>query len=99
MRRVLDAKYEKFDLNKVMTKKCQHLNTKERKRLLNILGKYEELFDGTLVTWNTTPLYLELRYDVKPVCLRPCPVSRVHEYMFRKKIERLVNLGFIEEAN
>ena len=35
MRRILDAKYEKSDLNKVMITQCQHPNTKERKRLLN----------------------------------------------------------------
>ena len=28
MRRILDANYEKADLNKVMTEQCQHLNIK-----------------------------------------------------------------------
>ena len=68
MRRILDDKYEKADLNNVMTEQFQHLNTKERKRLLNLLRKYEELFDGTLGTWNTTPVDLELRDDANPVC-------------------------------
>ena len=48
MRNILDAKYEKEDLNRVMIEQCQHLNTRERKRLLNILRKFEDLFDGTL---------------------------------------------------
>ena len=68
MRRILDDKYEKADLNNVMTEQFQHLNTKERKRLLNLLRKYEELFDGTLGKWNTTPVDLELRDDANPVC-------------------------------
>ena len=29
MRKSLDAKYEKADLNKVMTEQCQHLNPSE----------------------------------------------------------------------
>ena len=30
MRRVIDAKYKKADLNKVMTKQCQQLSAEER---------------------------------------------------------------------
>ena len=78
MRRILDAKYENAYLNKVMTEQCQHQNTKQYKRLLHLFRKYEYLFDGTLGTWNTTPVDLELRGDSKPVCLRPYPVPRVH---------------------
>ena len=66
MRRTLDAKYEKAYLNKVVTEKCQHINTEEMRRLLNILRKFGYLFDGKLGTWNTTPVYLELKDDVKP---------------------------------
>ena len=67
MHRILEAKYKKADLNKVMTKQCQYLNTKERERLLNLLHKYEDILYVTLGTWNTTPVYLELRDDAKPV--------------------------------
>ena len=39
MRRILDVKYKKADLNEVMTKQCQkHLTTKEFHRLLQILN-------------------------------------------------------------
>ena len=57
MRRILYAKYKKTDLNAVTTKKChKHLTAMERHALLQILMKFEDLFDGTLGTWNTTPL-------------------------------------------
>ena len=39
MCRILDSNYKNSDLNKVMTKKCQHLKPEERKRLLNLLRK------------------------------------------------------------
>ena len=68
MRRILDNKYEKSNLNKVMTKQCQHLNATELYRLINRLKKFEDMFDGTLGTWNTTPVDLELKDDTKPVC-------------------------------
>ena len=99
MRRILDAKYKKSDLNKVMTEQFQHLNTEECNRHMIVLRKYEDLFNGTLGTWNTTPVDLELRDDAKPVCWRLYPVLRVHEAMFRKEVERIVNLGVLEEAN
>ena len=69
MCRILDAKCEKEDLNKVMNKQFQHLNTKERKRLINLLRKFEDMFDSTLGMWKTTIVELELKDDSKPVCL------------------------------
>ena len=57
------------------------------------------MFDGTLSTWNTAPLDLELKDDAKPILSHPNPVMRVHKAMFRKEIEKLVKLGVIEEAN
>ena len=69
MRRIIDAKYKNSNLNKVITEQCQHLNTEECKRLLIILGKSEELIGGTLCTWNTTLVDLELKADAKRVFL------------------------------
>ena len=51
-----------------MAKQYQHLNTEERCRLLNLLNKFKDMFDGTLGTWNTTPVNLELKDKAKPVC-------------------------------
>ena len=70
MRRILDSKNENADLNKVMTDQFQHLKTEEHERLIILLRKYEDLFDGTLGTCNTTRVDLELRDNVKPVCSR-----------------------------
>ena len=82
-----------------MTKQCKHLKTKESEQVIILLKKYGDLFDGTLFMWNTTPMYLELRNDAKPVCLKTYPVPRVYEAVFRKEFERRVNLGVLEEAN
>ena len=65
MRRILDDKYEKADLNKVMTKQCQHPNSTECFRLLNIVKKSEGPFDGMFGKWNTTPIFLELKNDTQ----------------------------------
>ena len=33
-----------------------------------MISKFEDMFDGALGTWNTTPVYLELKDDRKTVC-------------------------------
>ena len=99
MRRILDVKYEKSDLNNFMTKQCQHLTATERHKLLHLLKKFEDLFAGTFGTWKTTPVGLELQDDAKLVCLRPYPVPKLHENLFKKEFKRLVSLEVLEEAN
>ena len=65
MRRISEEKYEKKDLNKVMTKKYQYLDPEERDRLLTLLRRFEKLFNSTLGTWNTKPVKLELKDYVR----------------------------------
>ena len=68
MRIISYAKHEKTDLNEFMTKKRQqNLTATEHHRLLQLLKKFEDLFDGTLDTWNTTLVDLELKDNTKPV--------------------------------
>ena len=67
---ILDAKYQKVDLNKVMPKQCQHLSLEERKRLISLLRSFEDMFDGRLAMWDTKPVDLELKDGANPVCLR-----------------------------
>ena len=57
------------------------------------------MFDGTLGTWKTLPLDLDLKSDATPMCLRPYPVPRVHKAMFGQEVKRLVTLGALKEAN
>ena len=83
MRGILDAKYERSDLHEVMTKQYQkNLTNIEHDRLLQIMKKCEDLFYGTLGTWNTTPVELELKDNAKPMCSRPYPVPKLHKTMF-----------------
>ena len=82
-----------------MSKQYQHLPTKEQEILLKILRKFEFFFNGTFGTWKTTPVYLELKDDLKSVCSRPYPVLRVNGAIFNKEVERILKLGVIKEEN
>ncbi len=48
---ILDAKYRKADLQSVVRDKCKHLSANQQKKLLQLLKKYESLFNGTLGDW------------------------------------------------
>ncbi len=49
--RILDAKYRKADLQPVVREDCKHLKVDQQKKSLQLLRKYEPLFDGTLGDW------------------------------------------------
>ena len=68
LRVILDAKYKKSDLHKVMETQCQHLMMTQRNYLLKLLQKSEDLFDGTIGTWEKYPVEYELKEDVNPIC-------------------------------
>jgi hypothetical protein len=45
---ILDAKYQKADLQSIVRDNCKHLSTAQQKKLLQLLKKYELLFNSTL---------------------------------------------------
>eukprot|EP00804_Cyclotella_cryptica_P028771 CCRYP_018716-RA/>CCRYP_018716-RA protein AED:0.36 eAED:1.00 QI:0/-1/0/1/-1/1/1/0/123 len=60
---ILDAKYEKADLQSVVST-CTHLSLQDQNKLLELLTEYEELFDGTLGDWKTDHVSLQLKEGV-----------------------------------
>ncbi len=53
---ILDAKYYKADLQSIVRNNCKHLSAKHQKKVLQLLKKYELLFDDTLGEWRTKPV-------------------------------------------
>jgi hypothetical protein len=64
--RILDAKYQKADLQAIVKDKCNHLSADQQKKLLQLLQKYKSLFDGTLGDWKTKPVSFQLKEGVSP---------------------------------
>eukprot|EP00956_Cyclotella_meneghiniana_P021160 scaffold38128_cov50-Cyclotella_meneghiniana.AAC.1 len=64
--KILDANYEKADLPQVVKDNCKHLSKDQQSQLLNLLTEFEDLFDGTLSTWNTEPVSFELKEGATP---------------------------------
>jgi hypothetical protein len=64
--RILDAKYQKADLQSIVRNSRKHLIADQQKKLLQLLQKYELLFDGTLGDWKTKPVSFQLKEGVSP---------------------------------
>jgi hypothetical protein len=83
-----------------MVSKCDHLTNTERSDLKMLLHKFESLFDGTLGTWDTEPIDLELKDpEAQPYHARPYPVPQSQEAKLKAKIERLVSYGVLQRVN
>ena len=61
-----------------------------------MLAKYEILFNGTLGDFKTDPIRLRLRKDTKPYHGRPYPIPHSQLKVFKKEVERLVELGVLK---
>jgi hypothetical protein len=70
---IIESKYTPVDLNKKV-EECTHLERDEQRQLLKLLQRFEHLFDGTLGTWKTDPVDLEvINPNVKPFHAKPYP--------------------------
>ena len=93
---ILDAKYEKADLQAVVNENCAHLNVHDRNKLLGLLTEFEELLDGTLGNWKTEPVSFDLKEGAKPYHGRAFPVPKFHKETLMKELNRLCELGVLE---
>ena len=90
---ILDANYEKADLPKIIHEICSHLSSSEQAKLLKLLQKCEELFDGTLGDFQTDPVRFDLNLGTKPCHGKAFPIPRALKAVFKKEVECLVELG------
>jgi hypothetical protein len=95
--KILDAKYEKADLPKIIQENCAHLSTSQRNKLLKLLLEYEEMFDGTLGDWQDEPVGFTLKPGATPYHGRSFPIPRIHLDTLKKEVERLVEIGVLKK--
>ncbi len=82
---ILDAKYQKADLQSIVKDNRKHLSANQQKKLLQPLTKYELLFDGTLGDWKTKPVSFQLKEEVSPYHGQAFPVPKVHKKTSHKR--------------
>jgi hypothetical protein len=77
--KILDAKYEKANLNAVVNENFSHLISSDQEKVMRLLTEFEELFDGILGDWNTEPCFLMLRKGAQQYHSRPFPTPKSHK--------------------
>jgi hypothetical protein len=82
---ILDAKYSKADLQSVVRDNCKHLSANQQKKLLQLLKKYESLFDGTLGDWKTKLVSFQLKEGVSLYYGQAFPVPEIHKIALSKR--------------
>jgi transposase InsO family protein len=97
VRKILDNDYAQANLEEVCRQ--QPINEEQQKRLLNLMLKYESLFDGTLGAWTHPDHRLELKEGVKPYHAKSFPVPKVHLETLKKEVYRLCDVGVLKRVN
>ena len=98
IQRMTEEKYSPADLTEEVSK-CENLNSQQRTQLLQLLQKYESLFDGSLGAWKTKPVDLELKEGARPYYGKPYPVPKSQEKKLKAEIERLVKYKVLKKIN
>jgi hypothetical protein len=96
--RILDAKYAKADFQSIVKNNCKHPSAKNQKKLLQLLVKFESLFDGTLDDWRTKPVSFQLKEGASPYHGRAFLVPKIHKDVLIKEVERLCNWGYLSDS-
>lgn len=92
---ILDARYDKVDIDTVVSVHCAHLDAVKQQELKQVLIKHTKLFDGTLGKYPGEPMHIELEPNAKPVYRRPYPIPQVHLATFKKELDHLVAIGVL----
>jgi len=98
VKRILDAKYEKADIEKICEEQAE-LDERQRAQLAVLLCKYEALFDGQLGHWHGQEVKLELQEGAKPCHARAYNTPRCHVQTLKAEVERLVKIGVLKKVN
>ena len=89
---ILDAKYNKLDVEEVFTEHSSHLTLEQQNDFRELLRKHKELFNGMLGKYPGDPMHIELEPNAAPVYKRPHPIPHVHLVTFKKELDHLVKL-------
>ena len=61
------------------------LKDKHKNSLIELLKKYENMFDGTLGKCRGSDYTIDLKEDAKPYHAKPFPISNIHELILTKE--------------
>jgi hypothetical protein len=94
---IINEKYNRADLQLIAKDNRKQLSADQQKKLLQLLMKYELLFDGTLGDWRTKLVSFHLKECALPSHGQAFSVPKIHKDNLIKEVERLCKLGVLEQ--
>ena len=91
---MLDAKYERADLNEVV-KNSVGLSDEQKNMLYGLLEKYEKLFRGELGTWEGSLVEIELKPGTKPFHSKAYRIPQALKPILKREVDRLQKIGVL----
>jgi transposase InsO family protein len=95
---IAESEYDGMNIDQVLQDNCEHLTAEQKEDLRTLFNKHYKLFDGKLRTYTDAKMDIELQPHAVPVYRRPYSVPRVHMELFRKELNRLVEIGVLERC-
>jgi hypothetical protein len=95
---ILDAKYGQVSTDDVVDQ-LTHLNDKQKQDLKGLLKDFTRLFDGTLGVYPHKKFHINLVPGARPKHSRPYAIPCIHLAAFKKKLDRLVQIGVANGAH
>ena len=64
-----------------------HLKVKLKNSSLELLKKYQEMFDETLGKYIGSDFNIELKEDAEPYQAKPFPIAKIHKPSLKKEVD------------
>ena len=96
MKFLLDANYQKVNLNEV-TENQTKLTKTEREMLFNLLSKQESLFQGKLGAWKGPLINIEIKAGTKTYHTKPFRIPQSIYQVLKREVDKLVKIGVLSE--
>ena len=93
---ILDPLYEQVE-PAVVAKQQHHLTEEQQADLTAVLERHTKLFDGTLGKYPHKKMHIDVIDGAEPKHCRPYPVPRVHEGVFKRTLDDMVQRGVLEK--
>ena len=89
IKQILDVEYKKINLKSIVMN-SNHLKEKHKNSLLELVKKYEKIFDGTLGKYTGSDHTIELKEDAEPYHAKPFLIPKIHEPTLKKEVNTLI---------
>ena len=92
VRKILESKYEEANLEELVAS-LTYLNRDQQFELLLVMNEHKPMFAGKVGQWKGPPINIQLKDNFKPRHAKAYRVPHAYLQVFKKEIERLVEIG------